>query len=648
MPSISWYVNRARAMSFDEVLFRLRFQFKKISWKKKLESGSIDRPAKWIAEPVVKDPWPETFIKPENHEAVSLIEEADSYLNHEWLFFGLECISESEINWHKDPVSGKSAPLKFGYSINHRDESLVGNIKLTWEKNRHHHLTVLALAYHLTDKEKYAKEVVDQIQSWIEQNPFLLGVNWTHPLEQGIRLISWVWCERLLRSSKYYNSLFSKDSEFWNSVYHHQEYIEQTYSRGSSANNHLIGEMAGLYIASTAWPWFDSSKRWQKLSKALLEKEIINQTFESGINKELAFSYHIFVLEFYLLSLFEASLTDDRFSSDTINYLKKMVEVIPQLTDLGGNLPRFGDGDEGMAIQLQSLDGKRDEWLLQLGDVLLNTNTLQIQPPTLPFLLFNLSINNIEAETKEPLPEVKGYQDAGVYLLSNNRGEENELFVIADAGPLGYLSIAAHGHADALSFTLSFGGIPFIIDPGTFVYHTDYKWRKYFRGTSAHNTVMISGQDQSEQAGSFLWTNKANVTLEKWDADQKLLIASHDGYFQRYKAIHKRSFKLIGQTLTIEDFLTGRNEVQVENRLHFHPDCTCKLLNKSLKVTNGDKVLILNLPDNFECRIAKGEESAGWYSPSFDKKVILPTLIVSKGSVQLPVSFKTIINTNKD
>src|SRR5207245_173758 len=93
----------------------------------------------------------------------------------------------------------------------------------------------------------------------------------------------------------------------------------------------------------------------------------------------------------------------------------------------------------------------------------------------------------------------------GYYVLGSDLDQPAEVRVIADCGPLGYLSIAAHGHADALSFTLSIAGDEVLIDPGTYAYHTHSGWRAHFRGTAAHNTVRIDGVDQSVPAGNFLW-----------------------------------------------------------------------------------------------------------------------------------------------
>ena len=84
------------------------------------------------------------------------------------------------------------------------------------------------------------------------------------------------------------------------------------------------------------------------------------------------------------------------------------------------------------------------------------------------------------------------------------RGEDR-VSVLFDCAELGYGSIAAHGHADALSFTLRVGGRDVFVDPGTFDYFTYPEWRTYFRTTASHNTLEIDGRDQSAMLGPFLW-----------------------------------------------------------------------------------------------------------------------------------------------
>ena len=94
-------------------------------------------------------------------------------------------------------------------------------------------------------------------------------------------------------------------------------------------------------------------------------------------------------------------------------------------------------------------------------------------------------------------------------MLGSRFGTRDELRIVADAGPLGYLSIAAHGHADALAFTLSAHGQELLIDPGTYAYHTEREWRDWFRGTAAHNTVTLDDENQSVIGGNFMWLQRA-------------------------------------------------------------------------------------------------------------------------------------------
>ena len=104
--------------------------------------------------------------------------------------------------------------------------------------------------------------------------------------------------------------------------------------------------------------------------------------------------------------------------------------------------------------------------------------------------------------------------------------------LLVDAGPLGYLSIAAHGHADALSFVLNIGDREILVDPGTYAYHTDPGWRRYFRSTLAHNTVGIDEQDQSLQAGNFMWTDHARARCIEFEAGNAMqrFVGEHYGY----------------------------------------------------------------------------------------------------------------------
>jgi hypothetical protein len=96
----------------------------------------------------------------------------------------------------------------------------------------------------------------------------------------------------------------------------------------------------------------------------------------------------------------------------------------------------------------------------------------------------------------------------GGYTVWRERG----LLVTFDHGPLGLGTIAAHGHADALSLTVFRGADAIVVDPGTFAYHEDAAARDRCRGTPAHATVSFGGRSQSEMLGPFLWGARARVS----------------------------------------------------------------------------------------------------------------------------------------
>ena len=168
--NLKWYVWRLKAMTPSEMLHRANSVLLK---------QYVKRRSAWIAPtPQLstkhQDDWELPNLPLEqNTEYEALLTEADNYLqgNYTWLNIPAQ---ESLLNWHLDPQTGKVAPLKFGLELNYRSYDLVGNVKNIWEKNRHHHLTVMSAAYALTKEEKYAIAVSEQLQDWLAKNPFPL------------------------------------------------------------------------------------------------------------------------------------------------------------------------------------------------------------------------------------------------------------------------------------------------------------------------------------------------------------------------------------------------------------------------------------------------------------------------------------------
>ena len=550
--------------------------------------------------------------------------------------------------WNRDPKTGIEAPLAFGKTLDYRDPDLVGDIKYLWEPNRHLHLVTLAQAYALSGDERYVESIIESLDSWFIACPYPLGPNWASALEAGIRLISWSVVWQLLHSSQ--SSLFNSSerkefrSRWLRSVYQHCRFVRGWLSGHSSANNHLIGEAAGLYIAALTWPCWRESKRWRAAAKAILEREALEQNAPDGVNREQAVSYQQFVFDFLLLSLLAGRAAGDKFSGAYEARLEAMLDFVASIMDAGGNVPMFGDADDGYVLRLHqeehfSVFGS----LLATGAILFRRGDFKQKAGRLDdktrWLLGGEADERFAAldAEKTRLPHRQQFPDGGYYILGADFETPREIRIVADAGPLGYRSIAAHGHADALSFTLSAGGREFFVDPGTYAYHTQARWRNYFRGTGAHNTVRVDGLDQSEIGGNFMWLRKARAGCSLWlsSAQKDSFEGWHDGYMRLPDPVkHRRLIELDkrGRRVLVEDTLEMAEEHEVELLFHCSERCTVDPVAGAHLVSRDDGGsirLLLPQHEGAAVEVHAGSVSPifGWVSREFDRRHPAPTIV---------------------
>jgi hypothetical protein len=220
------------------------------------------------------------------------------------------------------------------------------------------------------------------------------------------------------------------------------------------------------------------------------------------------------------------------------------------------------------------------------------------------------------------------FSESGYYLMGAGFDTPDEVRLLVDAGALGFLSIAAHGHADALSFLLNIGDREILVDPGTYAYHTDPAWRRYFRSTLAHNTIGVDEQDQSVQAGNFMWTHHAHARCIEFETgvDRQRFVGEHYGY-QRLEdpVVHRREIVCDTRRQTIEviDMLRCDGSHRVRRSWHFAEDCQVERAGNGLKVVSGlTQVLFEPLEELDGTQLIRGgsAEQGGWVSRSFGCK----------------------------
>jgi hypothetical protein len=164
------------------------------------------------------------------------------------------------------------------------------------------------------------------------------------------------------------------------------------------------------------------------------------------------------------------------------------------------------------------------------------------------------------------------FQDSGLYvMLGNEPGRQ----LVIDAGPQG-ANTAGHGHADALSITANNAGRALLIDPGTFEYVGLGLKRNHFRGTKAHNTLVVDRLDQSEPKGPFSWVCLPDVRAEEWINGENFdfFVGSHDGYTRLADPVaHRRSvFSLKSRFWLVRDQALGKGKHQLDLFWHVNPE----------------------------------------------------------------------------
>ncbi|TRO63048.1 MULTISPECIES: alginate lyase family protein [unclassified Streptomyces] len=578
--------------------------------------------------------------------AKRLVAEADRLMDGHAEFFGVARHDLTDPDWWSDPKTGRRAPWGYAFDVPYRNEDAVGDIKQIWEPSRHQYLTQLAAAYAITGNERYAERVAEHLRSWWTANPPLRGVHWISGIELGIRLLSWVWIRRLLDGWPGAAGLFEGNPVALNQIWHHQRWLAAFPSRGSSANNHVVAEAAGQFAAACAFGWFPSSARWGAEALRSLERHLRSNTFPSGLNRELATEYHGLVLELGLAAVAEADAADVPVPATVRLVLLRMTDALAAVVDNRLRPPRQGDADDGHGLVVDGAGTDRWASLLTTGDAVFGrlawwpevTGT-DVRTPLLAALIRPYPKDGTAPAATRPASRPGHFADAGMTIL---RGPA-EIWCRCDGGPHGFLSIAAHAHADALSVEVRHDGVDVLADPGTFCYHGQPEWRQYFRSTLGHNTLQLDGDDQSVSGGPFLWTRQARSrvlvadTSDASDGGTAHWCAEHDGYRRTDGAVHRRRVELTGasQELRVVDEVRGRHGPRRAVRLAFHlgPAIAADLTDDRAVLTwtrdGEDRSAVLDLPGQLSWRSHRGETDPplGWYSPGFGRKEPATTLV---------------------
>lgn len=486
--------------------------------------------------------------------------------------------------WHRAPDTGRLWPRTFFGSIPYRPGNPYGDVRLIWEPSRLQQLAELAhfAAERPEETRRRAVGMIEaQFLSWIEMNPRLSGVHYISTMECALRLLSVCHALDLVRGQ------LECPQRIWPAlvelVESHAKLIEKRLSLHSSAGNHTLAEAAGLVYAGILFPEMPRAGQWRATGCSLLEKEADRQVLSDGGGAEQAFGYLRFAIDLFglVVRLLEHRKEPVPGALREVNGQGR--RFLNGMADHTGRVPPVGDSDDGNALSP------------------------------------NLRLWFLRRESQDGFTSC---DKAGYSVMRSDRS-----LVLFDHGALGMPPLCGHGHADALSILLRIGKRDFLIDPGTFSY-ADPTWRSYFRGTAAHNTVTVDGQDQAVQETPFSWSYSFQARRARHQNMQDggaRLLAFHTGY-KRLGVTHWRGllFRPPGYWL-IWDILTGGGKHRLD--LHWHLGLPPVQEGSAYFLTDTGERVLLSI-EGGEVSSHRGEIDPilGWRSPAYGTKEPATTL----------------------
>lgn len=425
------------------------------------------------------------------------------------------------------------------------------------------------------------------LQRWVRENPPGRGTGW-EPFPTSLRAVNWIkWA---LRGNQV-------PRECLHSLAIQVRWLSDRLEI-HLLGNHLFANAKALVFAGL---FFDGPEAdaWLEKGLRILGHEIAEQILSDGGQFERSTMYHALALEDMLdlqnvLVAFTGALSAHWRSvietwRERIGPMRRWLSA---MCHPDGEIGFFNDAAFGIACTPTAID----EYATRLG----------------------LPSDASPKETLTHLPS-SGYiriaRDASVVLID-----------VAQVGPD---HLPGHAHADTLSFELSLFGQRVFVNSGTSCYGESAE-RHRQRGTAAHTTVVIDGENSSEVWAGFRVARRAHpFDLRVTRGTPTVVECSHDGYRRLGgRPTHTRQWAVRDDAMTLDDRISGRFDL-AEARFHLHPSIRVDHAGRD----NRERNVILRLPGGESVRVTfegglMRTEATTWH-PEFGRREHTLCLIVT-------------------
>jgi hypothetical protein len=503
------------------------------------------------------------------------------------------------IDWQMDFKSGyrwdalaRFDSIRFGH--------LPGaDVKVPWELCRMQHLVQFAWVFSgsgvsLEERTACQQEFQDQVLDFLSTNPPRYGIHWNCPMEVGIRISNILFAYDIFRASgaqfraEFETALVRAALDHGRHIMNHLEWVPE--GRG----NHYLANLTGLIVAGCYLSELPEARQWIAFAEKELLREFKSQFADDGSNFEASTCYHALSCEMIAVAT-AVLLAHKRSKRETLAvpdwFVGRLGKAIQFLQDVSesNRVMQIGDNDSGRFLKLApvwkaALDGTLCEDPLNVESVLAAYSSLLSLPNTKlsdngrlvgDFFLqlggTSFSLQNAPSARTAFV----AYPDFGIFIY-----RMGEWKVTIRCGPVGQNGNGGHAHNDQLSIEIVRRDVPFIVDPGTYIYTASRPSRDKFRSTAMHNTLSSHREQNEWQTGAAGFFSMKGPISEPSviEATERRFVGEH----RRGGEVHRRTIVFNAVAVTVHDSLQPASPCQVN--LHPHPDV--------LVTVNGAKAML--------------------------------------------------------
>ena len=513
------------------------------------------------------------------------------------------------------------------------------DIKFVWEPARFGWAITLARAYAFSGDPAYAQVFWEKTLQFLSAHPPNLGRQWQSAQEVAIRVLVWVFCDRVFTAAP--SSIVENRKRLWQGIAEHAARIPSTlvYAR-SQNNNHLLSEAAGLYAAGVYLPSHPQSREWRKLGWRWLNWGFQHQINEFGTYVQHSVNYHRLMLQ---LALFVDQLRresgDVDWPIETLLPLAAATRWLWGLTDPEtGRTPNLGANDGAYLFPLSA-----QPW----GD---------FRPIVCAAARGFLDQDVYDQPYLDEMAE--WFKLGASSTIASKQPQAPDMLRVDSGHGRAFLRAAQFfdrpSHADQLHVDLWWRGVNIAPDAGTYRYSAHPPWGNALASSKVHNTLVLDGQEQMTPAGRFLWLDwaQSEVLAYELDAEGQLawVQAEHDG-FCKLGARHQRKLAAIEGGWQVTDTVLPYGEPN--DKIHevrltwllpdwdwsFDANVNLHLAGPNfslkLRIEGGDHINLVRAGETLHGNIT-AEPIWGWYSPTYTLKTPALMLIALK-SGKLPI-----------